>query len=74
MMNRSQPPLRWMSYEATAVGLRLNPFEEEWKLIPEIEIHESLTGPWHVLEVLPLKHLTYSKQNKAKRRCVVRCH
>lgn len=72
-MNRSDPPLRWMSYEAAAAGLRLLPFEREWKIKPEISIHESLTGPWKVLEWLPVNHLTYGDKNTAKRRCVIYC-
>lgn len=71
-MNRSDPPLRWMTYEATAAGLRLYPFERDWKLIPEISIHESLTGPWHLLEwLIPVRHLTYDDEATTRRRYAV---
>lgn len=72
-MNRSDPPLRWMSYEAAAAGLRLLPFEREWEIRPGISIHQSLTGPWYILEWLPVKHLTYGDKNTVKCRCVIHC-
>ena len=55
------PALRWMSYEAINHGLRMHPFEGTWK---EREINESLTGFWRILELFPLKRLTYNSQNK----------
>lgn len=61
-----------MTYEATAAGLRLHPFDRDWKLIPEISIHESLTGLWQLLEwFIPIKHLTYHDESTAKRWCVI---
>ena len=68
--HHSDPPLRWMSYEATAAGLRLDPFGRGWDLKPHINIHESLTFPWCILEYLRLTHLTYVAQ-QAKRRWYV---
>lgn len=58
-MDKSQPPLRWMSYEATAAGLRMAPFKSKWDLKPTVNIHESLSGVWHLFEWLPWGRLTY---------------
>lgn len=66
-MNRSDPPLRWMSYEATAAGLRLEPFAREWELQPKINVHESLAGPWYILECLRLTHLIYDGSSTVTR-------
>lgn len=66
-MDRSYPPLRWMSYEATAAGLRLNPFGREWNMKPDIIFHESLTLPWYILEYLRLTHPTYDGEKTKAR-------
>ncbi|EIM79565.1 uncharacterized protein STEHIDRAFT_69324 [Stereum hirsutum FP-91666 SS1] len=67
LMNRSDPPLRWMSYEATAAGLRLEPFTREWEIQSKINVHESLAGPWYILEYLRLTHLTYDGASNVTR-------
>ena len=61
-MDRSRPPLRWMVLEAGALGLRTAPFEYELSRAEQIEIKESLTPVWWPLEILPLKRLTYTRQ------------
>lgn len=61
-MDRSRPPLRWMVFEAGALGLRTARFERELSTNEQIEIKESLTPVWWLLELLPLKRLTYSRR------------
>ncbi|KJA23446.1 hypothetical protein HYPSUDRAFT_137751 [Hypholoma sublateritium FD-334 SS-4] len=61
-MDRSQPPLRWMVFEAAAHGLRTSEFARKRLKNERIEIKESLTGIWWLLEILPFKHLTYTRE------------
>lgn len=59
-MDLSKPSLRWMCYEATAAGLRLDPFSVEWDVKdPNVIIHESLTLGWRPFEYIPWRRLTY---------------
>ncbi|KJA23408.1 hypothetical protein HYPSUDRAFT_39890 [Hypholoma sublateritium FD-334 SS-4] len=60
-MDRSQPPLRWMVFEAAAHGLRTAEFARKRPKNEIIEIKESLTGIWWLLELLPFKRLTYTR-------------
>ncbi|KAF9524055.1 hypothetical protein CPB83DRAFT_898202 [Crepidotus variabilis] len=59
-MDRSWPPLRWMVFEAEAVGLRMAKFEREVRPEEQIEIQESLTGFWWLLEMFPIRRLSFS--------------
>jgi hypothetical protein len=65
-MNRSRPPLRWMVFEAGAVGLRTARFKRELSSKEQIEIKESLTGVWWFLEVFPFKRLTFARRNEGR--------
>ncbi|KAJ2929848.1 hypothetical protein H1R20_g7248, partial [Candolleomyces eurysporus] len=65
-MDRSRPPLRWMASEAEALGLRLEPFERELSSSEQIEFQESLTGLWHLFEVLPFRRLTFARSPGCK--------
>ena len=61
-MNRSRPPLRWMVFEARALGLRTAPFQRPTVSRKEqVQFKESLTCRWWLLEILPFKRLTYSR-------------
>lgn len=64
-MDRSRPLLRWVVFDAGAVGLRTAPFDRT-ELPPEeqIEVKESLTCIWWPLETLPLRRLTYTSGSK----------
>jgi len=66
-MDRSRPPLRWMVFEAGALGLRTAPFERDY-LTPEeqIDVQESLTRHWWPLEILPFNRPTYTREGKKK--------
>ncbi|TFK20313.1 WD40 repeat-like protein [Coprinopsis marcescibilis] len=59
-MDRSRPPLRWMVSEAKVAGLRVRDFDRELSSKEQVEIQESLTGLWHLFELLPLMRLTYT--------------
>ncbi|KDR68085.1 hypothetical protein GALMADRAFT_1354883 [Galerina marginata CBS 339.88] len=61
-MDRSRPPLRWMVFEAGALGLRTAPFQRELSFKEQIEIKESLTYAWWPLELLPLRRLTHTRR------------
>ena len=66
-MDRSRPPLRWMVLQAAALGLRTKPFERELSLDEQINVIESLTGVWWLLELCPLHRLTYTRRNDGKK-------
>lgn len=55
-LNRFGPALRWMTYEAGSYGLRLKAYKGEWK---DLSPTDSMTFWWMVLEMLPLKRLSY---------------
>lgn len=65
-MDRSTPPLRWMVFEAGAAGLRTKPFKRELKENEQINIIESLTGPWLLFEICPFKRLTFTRKEDVK--------
>ncbi|KAF8881402.1 WD40-repeat-containing domain protein [Gymnopilus junonius] len=65
-MDRGRPPLRWMASEAAEAGLRLEKFDRELSLKEQVEVRESLTFPWRLLEVLPLKRLTFDGDKRGK--------
>lgn len=58
-MDLSAPSLRWMSYQATAAGLRVQPVQGKWNFEAPITIHESLAWYWQPFEVLPWVRLKY---------------
>ncbi|KAF4618227.1 hypothetical protein D9613_011599 [Agrocybe pediades] len=61
-MDRSRPPLRWMVHEAGALGLRMKPFTRELSSEEHIQVKESLTGLWTLLEWLPFRRLTFDRE------------
>ncbi|KAF4618332.1 hypothetical protein D9613_011583 [Agrocybe pediades] len=63
-MDKSGPPLRWMVHEADALGLRMKPFSRELSSNEHIEVIESLTGLWKVLEWLPFRRLTFNGETE----------
>ena len=66
-MDRSRPPLRWMVFEAGALGLRTARFDRVLLPHEQIEIRESLTWAWWPLELFCLKRLTYTRQESGKK-------
>ncbi|TFY54789.1 hypothetical protein EVG20_g9565 [Dentipellis fragilis] len=66
-LDHSGPPLRWMSYEATKVGLHMLPFRGEWSLDNMVDVHESLTWVWRPLELLPFTRLSYKRETSLTR-------
>ena len=66
-MDRSRPPLRWMVFEAGALGLRTAPFERELSPDEQIHIIESLTGVWWPLELFFFNRLTYTRREQGKK-------
>jgi hypothetical protein len=66
-MDRSRPPLRWMVFEAGALGLRTAPFERDLSPDEQIHIKESLTGVWWLLEFLFFNRLTYTRREQGKK-------
>lgn len=65
-LDRSQPPLRWMSYEAALAGLRMLPYTKPRDLTPPITIHNSLTWTWWLLEILVWRKVVVSGTNGPK--------
>ena len=66
-MDRSRPPLRWMVLQAGALGLRTEPFERELSSHEQINIIESLTRVWWLLELFFFLRLTYASQNDGRK-------
>ncbi|KZV61057.1 hypothetical protein PENSPDRAFT_316009 [Peniophora sp. CONT] len=58
-LSNTRPALRWMFSEASAAGLRLDPFERDFQDEEVIGIIESLTIPWKPFEYIPLRRLAY---------------
>ncbi|KAF8878543.1 hypothetical protein BD779DRAFT_1554299 [Infundibulicybe gibba] len=70
-LNNTTISALWMGNEAMSAGLDLAPSEIAWNW-NELEVDrptESLSFMWRILEVLPLKHLSYStrRQNHQQR-------
>lgn len=69
-MDLSAPSLRWMSYQATAAGLRVQPVTGNWEFDAPITVHESLVWSWWPFEVIPWVRLTYRDERDSTRRSV----
>lgn len=67
-MSRKMPPLRWMVSEAKNAGLCMTEMRNEFLALEEVAINKSLTRHWRVLEILPLKRLTYRDASDVTRR------
>lgn len=65
-MDRRKPPLRWMVFEAVAVGLRTAQLKDVFLSEKKIAVIESLTWPWQILELLPFKRLTFTRREDGK--------
>ncbi|KAF9025073.1 WD40 repeat-like protein [Hymenopellis radicata] len=59
-MSRQVPPLRWMVSEAKKADLRMDEMRNELHSPKMVDIIESLTWPWWLLEVFPMKRLAYT--------------
>jgi hypothetical protein len=55
-----------MVFEAGQVGLRTATLDRGFLSEEEIKIKESLTSPWWILEILPLKRLTFTRREDGK--------
>ena len=55
--DRGRPSLRWMVFEAGAVGLRTSPFERELIELELVNINESFTTTWRLAEDIAIKPL-----------------
>ena len=66
-MNLSIHPLRWMVYQAGALGLRTMPFDHKLSDHKLINVTESLTLGWWPLEFYPWYRLTYTRRNDGKK-------
>jgi len=60
-MDQSRPPLRWMVFQAGALGLHTEPFEHELPHSKQINVVESLTWIWWLLEFFFFNGLTYMR-------------
>ncbi|ESK97265.1 hypothetical protein Moror_17830 [Moniliophthora roreri MCA 2997] len=57
-LKNNGPSLRWMTREAAMTGLLLNPSSTRWSKSTK-KTNESLTLLWRMVEILPIKRLTY---------------
>ena len=78
-MDRARPPLRWMVFEAQAVGLRTLPFKRELREVKKEEqisgktVTKSMTWSWLFFEICPFKRLTFTREengSETTRMCV----
>ncbi|KAJ6632380.1 hypothetical protein B0H10DRAFT_2159626 [Mycena sp. CBHHK59/15] len=64
-LNLSSVPLLWMETESTSAGLRLRPRKAKdaihwnWTQLRNEDAHESLSKFWWLIELLPIKRLSY---------------
>lgn len=65
-MDRAMPPLRWMVFEARAVGLLTTRFKRDSARKKEIQLNESLKWYWWPLEFLPFKRSTLTRRDDGK--------
>ena len=61
---RCEPPLKWMVLEATIFGLRLAQVGAEFLEDQSPNVTISLTWPWRILEIFPVKRLTFTREDK----------
>ncbi|KAK7060127.1 hypothetical protein VNI00_000891 [Paramarasmius palmivorus] len=68
-LNKNGPALRWMTTEASKAGLSLTPFAWNPENVTKgKDVNESLTGFWRLLEILPIKRLSYEDKQGVTRR------
>lgn len=65
-LDRTRPPLRWMVFEAGAVGLRTARFDRELSSHEQISVIESLKSFWLLLEIFPLPRLTFANEGNGR--------
>jgi hypothetical protein len=58
-LDRFGPALRWMSYEAIVLGLRMKDYQGQWQ---QPEYKSSMTLVWKLFEYVPFKRLSYSTE------------
>jgi hypothetical protein len=63
-LNQFGPSLRWMSYEAIRCGLKMIPYRGEWR---RLKPSSSMTGLWKIVELMPIKRLTYRDAESVER-------
>ncbi|KAK7060123.1 hypothetical protein VNI00_000887 [Paramarasmius palmivorus] len=67
-LNQNSPAFRWMTAEASKAGLLLTPFALNWDDYRRgKDVNESLTWIWRLLEILPIKRLTYQDKHQTTR-------
>ena len=54
-MSQNAPSLRWMACEAISAGLSMELPKERWatQALGGVQVHESLTWKWMLLELFP---------------------
>ena len=60
-LERFDPTLRWMIYEALEHGLRVEPYQGGWS---NPEHHPSMTRVWKMFEIYPWRRLSYHSKNR----------
>jgi hypothetical protein len=60
-LNNAAVPAVWMGNEAIMAGLYLKPSRVEWnwQALRDDPLTDSLNWKWGILELLPIRHLTY---------------
>lgn len=61
-------PLLWMRHEAIMAGLHLKAADINWKVKDLGRRPKNSLGVWHILEQIPLTHLSYKDHNSVRRR------
>lgn len=61
-LNNAAIPVIWMGNEARFSGLRLRPskVQWDWSALSNTKPTESLNIIWKIIEILPIKRLTYT--------------
>jgi uncharacterized protein (DUF2235 family) len=64
-LNANRPSLRWMKQESIIAGIYEAPSRHKYSPSKNLgSVNESLTPLWWILEILPIKRLTYQDQKK----------
>lgn len=73
-LDANRPSLRWMTQEAIVAGIYEGLSRHKYHPSQPVgSVYKSLTPPWWILEICPIKRLTYQDESKTTWWCVCLC-
>lgn len=71
-LDNNRPSLRWMMQEAVIAGIYEGPSRHKYSPSKHPgDVNISLTLPWWILEILPIKRLTYQDEDNMTWWCMI---